>query len=317
MTKKSEDSGYVLAIDGGGSKTTVWCSDLAGKVVGEFKCGPMSLAATTEKQAVANLHEAVEESTKTLGKHITFEQVVLGLAGVDTQQELEDAQELFRKALEEKYIIKEFTLVNDIFIALESGTSSLNAVCLISGTGSNCFGRCSMGETAKTGGMDYLLSDQGSGFDIGQQVLRAAVKSYDGRSKKTLLEKLLCEHFKIESIEDVKDKVYNPRLNKTQIAQISQLCFQARELHDTIANEIINKALDDLCEMVATVLRRLELSQADTDVVLVGGIATDPYMKQHLELRLKQHFRKLQFIVPEHPPVYGAMQLALRMVDSN
>jgi len=80
-----------------------------------------------------------------------------------------------------------------------------------------------MGETAKTGGMDYLLSDQGSGFDIGQQVLRAAVKSYDGRSKKTLLEKLLCEHFKIESIEDVKDKVYNPRLNKTQIAQIRLL----------------------------------------------------------------------------------------------
>lgn len=304
-------SSYYLAVDGGGTKTTVWLANALDQVVGKGSSGPMSLAATTQASAVTNLLEAVREATKDQ-RNIHLQKVVIGLAGVDTPSEHQRAESLFAEALHSEFSIQEFVLVNDVVIALESGATQENAVALISGTGSNCFGRNAQGDHAKTGGMDFLLSDQGSGFDIGQQVLRAAVKSYDGRGTKTLLESLVCEHFDIASISDLKDKVYHPPLNKTEIAGLAKLCFIALEKKDTRANEIVTAAINELVVMVETVLKRLNMHNEPTDLVLVGGIATDPYVRQLLSLRFKVRYPKLSLTVPEHPSVYGALKLAIQ-----
>lgn len=308
-----KDSQIFLAVDGGGTKTTAWIADHTGKVLGKATTGPMSLAATSEQVASEHFLAAVEKAMQGV-KVDRFTKVVVGLAGVDTDQEVEKAKDIFSQVLAQKVQFSDFEVVNDIVIALASGSSAPNAICLISGTGSNCFGRNSAGKTAKTGGMDYLLSDQGSGYDIGQQVLHAAVKSFDGRSKETLIEELVCEHFQIKSIEQLKNKVYHPLLNKTQIGELSAICFKAKEQHDMIANEIINQAVLSLMEMVLTVIRRLDLKQKPTDLVLVGGIATDPFVRDQLKARLNSNYSALQFITPEHPPVYGALQLALSSI---
>lgn len=303
------NSTFFLAVDGGGTKTTVWLADQSGEVLGKATTGPMSLAATTPQKATEHFLTAIREA---IGERVvtTFEKVVVGLAGVDTPEEVADATSFFSKALREHFTVDRFEVVNDTVIALASGTQSQNAICLISGTGSNCFGKNAAGKTAKAGGMDYLLSDQGSGFDIGQQVLRAAVKSYDYRARKTLLEKLVCEHFEIESIAELKNKVYHPLLNKTQIGELGKLCFTAREHSDTTANEIIMHAVNEIIEMIVTVLMRLHLTNVPTDVVLIGGIATDPFVKTQLEVRLQANYPLITLMIPEHPPVYGALQLA-------
>lgn len=302
---------HILAVDGGGTKTIVWLADMDGKVIGKGKSGPMSLAATTPDQAVSNLFEALEQATAELSS-IDISQAVIGLAGVDTPYEVEKARNLFSTALNNKFEIQKLVLVNDTEIALASGTSAKNAVVLISGTGSNCFGQNSKGKKVKTGGMDFLLSDQGSGYDIGQKVLRAVIKAYDGRGNQTVMEKLVCEHFNISSLAELKDKVYHPILNKTQIGQLAKICFDALEQQDMVANEILNIALEELILMVATVLRKLEIENEATDLVLVGSIATDPYMRKQLDKRLTSRFFKLQIVVPKEPAVAGALKLALR-----
>lgn len=302
---------YYLAVDGGGTKTTVWCSTEDQKIVGKGKSGAMSLAAVDEVTAVKHLLEAVEQATNALdAQHI--ESIVIGLAGVDTAQEKEQASATFSKALQQWFTFDLFLLVNDIEIALESASQAENAIALISGTGSNCFGRNEQGETAKVGGMDYLLSDQGSGFDIGQHVLRRAVKSYDGRSQKSIIEKLTCEYFGIDSIATLKDKVYHPPLNKTDIAKLSQICFDAYAQGDMAANEILNRVFEELSLMVRTILRRLDLENKPTDLVLVGGIATDPAVASQLEARLRTRYSRLRCVIPDHPPVMGALRLAMK-----
>lgn len=301
---------YILAIDGGGTKTTVLFADNTGKILGKGSAGPMSLAATSEAVACENLLDAV---TQAFGSHTvhTIEKVVIGLAGVDTQSEIQKAHDIFSSILKKKCAMSRFELVNDTVIALESGSTCKNAIVLIAGTGSNCFGKNEEGETAKAGGMDYLLSDQGSGYDIGQQVLKAGVKSFDGRGQQTLLEDLLCQHFSIQSIEALKNVVYHPPLNKTEIGKLASLCFTAFQIGDTKANQILSDALEELIKMIETVIRRLHFRAREFDLVLVGGIATDPYFHRMIELTMSVRYPKAKVIVPKEEPVYGALKMTV------
>lgn len=189
-------SEYYLAVDGGGTKTDVMCVDETGAVIGTGSSGPTSLTVSAIGAASFNLIEAVRVAIESKPEIRQFKKVVFGLAGVDTVEERDRAEEIFRRALSH-YQFEEFILLNDSEIALVNGSDSPNALILVSGTGSICYGKNSQGQTARVSGMDYLLADQGSGYSIGRKVLHAAVKSFDGRGQKTSLEGLVCEHFMV------------------------------------------------------------------------------------------------------------------------
>ena len=229
-----DDSVFLLAVDGGGTKTKVICADPTGKVLGEGESGPTNLTVTSSGAAAMNLREAIRQAIEKLGENPHFAVLAMGLAGMDTPREQEGARHMFSQVLQ-WYHLDTFILVNDIHIALESGTDAVEAVALIAGTGSNCFGRNAQGQMAKTGGMDYLLSDQGSGYDLGRRTLREAVKSYDGRAPKSLLENLVAQHFEVESLASLKDKVYNPALTKAQVAHLAKICEVAYKQGDEVA----------------------------------------------------------------------------------
>src|SRR3989344_8588243 len=198
---------FFLGVDGGGTKITVYLCDNQENILAQATNGPMSLAAVSEDEAIANLSKTITQVLTTRPVE-SIVAVVIGLAGVDTQAEIEHATQFFQQTISRIIKFERFQLVNDTAIALRSGTDAANAICLIAGTGSNCVGHNATGQTAKAGGMDYLLSDEGSGYEIGAKVLKAAVRSYDGRGQKTIMEQLVAQHFGISSIAELKDKVY-------------------------------------------------------------------------------------------------------------
>lgn len=302
---------FFLAVDGGGTKTKVLCADEQGQVVGEGLAGPTNLTATNVGAASFNLREALRQATEKLPTGWQIKNMVMGLAGMDTAAEAATAQKVFGEVLHYNSITN-FTLVNDIVIALASGTDKLDAVALISGTGSNCYGRNAEGQEAKVGGMDFLLTDQGSGYEIGRHTLRSAVKSYDGRIKKTILEDLVCQHFHITSIAELKDKVYNPPLAKSEVAELARICEEALNQNDAAAQEIFAHVVLELFEMVETVLKRLNMLERPVDVVAAGSICKLEFVYAQLEKKLMGISPHLSFINPTQEPVYGALKLALR-----
>jgi N-acetylglucosamine kinase len=303
---------YVLAIDGGGTKTTVVCATLDGTEVGQGNSGPTSLTATNVGAASFNLREGIRQALEKCDpKQTTIVRAVMGLAGMDSQQEAEQAKQIFGTALHD-YPINDFQLLNDIVIALASGTKKPDAVALISGTGSNCYAQNAEGQHIKVGGMDYLLTDQGSGYEIGRYVLRSAVKSYDGRIEKSVLEQLVCEHFHIASIGELKAKVYNPPLNKTEVAELAMLCSTAFAQGDEVAREIFDHVIDELFLMVSTAIIRLGMTNRGVDCVLVGSITKIEYVATRLEEKLKNVCPQIHVLHPEQQPVYGALRLAVQ-----
>lgn len=304
-------SKYFLAVDGGGTKTDTVCADQSGAVVGRGLSGPTNLTSTSVGAASFNLIESIRQAVETLpeSEQIGFPILVMGLAGVDSQKEYQEAYDVFSRAVAH-YKIDRFILMNDSMIALQNGTDSESAVILIAGTGSICFGKNQAGETAKTSGMDYLLADQGSGYDIGRHVLREAVKSYDGRSPKSLLEGLVCAHFKIGSIADLKNVVYHPPLNKIEVAELAPLCTQAFESGDAVAKDIFDWSIEGIILMVQTVVVQLKIEKFD--LVLSGAITTIPYISAGVCAALQTQYPQMQIIHPKTDPVFGALKIALR-----
>ncbi len=303
-------SKYFLAVDGGGTKTDAICADESGAVVGRGLAGPTNLTSTSVGAASFNLIESIRQAVETLpeSEQSGFPTLVMGLAGLDSQKEYDEAYTVFSQAIAH-YKIDKFILMNDGFIALQNGTESADAIILIAGTGSICLGRNSQGQTAKVSGMDYLLADQGSGYEIGRHVLREAVKSFDGRSRKSILEELVCSHFRIASINDLKNVVYHPPLTKIEVAELAPLCTQAYEAGDVVAKDILDWAVTAIAIMVTTVVEKLSLSKFD--LVFSGAVTNVPYIKENISKVLEQKYPEIHIITPQSEPVFGALKIAL------
>ena len=301
---------YFLGIDGGGTKTDLLLADHLGKIKAEAEAGPTSLVAVGAKQAQQNLAEGLAAVTAELEEQDEIELAVFGLASVDTDQEEQQAAELFQDTFSQ-FPVNQFAVINDAIPALVNATELENAIVLVAGTGSNCYGENEQGDTAKVSGLDYLLADQGSAYDIGSKVLRAAAKSYDGRGPKSVLEDKLCQYFEVDRFENLKSKIYRPNLNKRQIAQLSQLWLEALEENDEVAEAIFDWEADELWLMVITMVEHLDLAQTKFELVLEGSLAQSPRMVQYLSRQLKQFNSQAEIVLPHQPAVHGALKMAL------
>lgn len=301
---------YFLAVDGGGTKTKVLCANEKGEIVGEGLSGPTSLTVTNVGAASFSLREAIRQATLKLPPDFVVKKFVMGLAGMDTVLEKSAAEDSFKHILAD-FNVQTYEFMNDVFIALRSASDSNDAVAIIAGTGSNCFGINSQGQFAKTGGLDFLLTDEGSGYDIGLKVLKIAAKSYDGRAPKTILEQMVNSHFDTKTIPDLKEHIYNPPLSKTQIAALAVLASEALVQGDNAAKEIIDGAIDELFLMTKVVVESLGLQDKSTDMVFAGKVIQDEYIKDNLSKRLLEKFTKLKIVIPDKEPVYGALKIAM------
>lgn len=77
-------------------------------------------------------------------------------------------------------------VTNDVapLLSWEAGASSVAAIV---GTGTGFAARTPSGAVVRASGAEYLLSDEGGGFDLGLTGLRAAVRAIDGRGPDTAL----------------------------------------------------------------------------------------------------------------------------------
>ena len=72
-------------------------------------------------------------------------------------------------------------LVSDALVALVAGVGEAAGVVVLSGTGSIAYGRNARHRPPAPGGWGYVLGDEGSGYWISRQALRAVVRAADGR----------------------------------------------------------------------------------------------------------------------------------------
>jgi N-acetylglucosamine kinase-like BadF-type ATPase len=296
---------YVLGIDAGGTKTVGLLADEQGRAVAEARGGGANLQTHGE----LGVEKVFDDIIETLGRDHTISAVCLGIAGVDRPHDEAVIRGILRRLGHRDGV----RVVNDAAIALAAGAPSRVGIVVLAGTGSIAFGADRSGRTARSGGYGFLLADEGSGYWLGHQILRAAVRSYDGRGPKTLLEPLVFEAFEVDTVADLVPLVYEKGLPKHHTAALAPLVEQARLRGDPLAAQLVEQAGQELAVAARSVHRQLDFGSEPFPVVLAGGVfKACPTLPEPFSRHLDLPGARPSLLATE--PASGAVALALDLL---
>lgn len=305
------DAIYYLGVDGGGTSTTAALADERGTIMGTGTAGPSLYKVVGLAGAVKNIRQAVMEAERRARvRPRPYAYAVFGLSGVDSMKDWKILSALLYRELR-PMARDQFRVVNDVVIALAAGTTKPYGAAVIAGTGSNAYAVGRHGEEAYAGGLGTVLADEGSAYAIGSAMLRAAVRSFDGRIRKTLLERGVARALGVRHMRDAVDVVYQPEFNKTVIAGLAPLCTRLARRGDRAARDIIIHAAEDLASMVCAVITRARLTQAAFDLVLAGNVfRAGPLFLDPFARTVRHAAPHVSVVRLRHRAVKGAVRLA-------
>ena len=128
---------------------------------------------------------------------------------------------------------------SDVYIALLSFTMGNPGAVLISGTGSMACGIDAGGVYHTAGGWGQVLGDEGSGYHMALEGIKATLHAYDGLSEPTKLSASVMKFFDLKKMSDIIDKIYNPPVEKSVIAAFAIEVETVADKGDTVALDIV------------------------------------------------------------------------------
>ena len=192
----------------------------------------------------------------------------------------------------------------------------LPRVLVLSGTGSCCFGGVPGGRTVRVGGWGHLLGDQGSGYEIGLQAMRALASQSDRSGQWPVLGRRLLRALQLNAPEDLID--WAQTAGKSEIAALAVQVFEASAVGDSLAEAILENAARSLAGDAVACAARLVKRGAPVQFVLAGSVL----LKQPAFARKVTRLIKAQWPCAIVGPLqregaWGAVALAARMAGKS
>ncbi|MDF2987245.1 MAG: ATPase [Eubacterium sp.] len=304
--------GFVIGLDGGGTKTEVVVCDLQGNVISEFRSGAININGENVTNVESNLRYIFEKIFSETGKSSECAYTCVGAAGISNAL----AKETLIAAIVSSGYSGRLIISGDHQTALYGALGKGVGIILIAGTGSICYGRNKHGSEHRTGGFGYLIDDEGSGYAIGRDMLSAIVRAYDGREKCTDLKDMVFSQLKINSVEELVSYIYSKETNKRDIAKLAPNLTHACKNGDSVARAISDKCSDELFKLVKPVVEKLELYNGE--IALSGSILTkDQYIRNTMVEKVSLEFPCLKCVNPKDGAAYGAAMMALEAAGYN
>lgn len=305
----------IIGMDGGGTKTRVLVKEqLDGEILFDQNFGMSNYNNIGVEGLRPVFREVYEELVKSFGERLQDAILVLGSAGVDRPKDVE----IYLSALRESGFTCRLEVVNDAEIALVGGNGDRKDALMIAGTGSIVVGINSNGKIVRSGGWGGLISDEGSGFQIGLNAIAAVMQEYDKVISPTSFTDLLLAHFQLTSPEDFMDLLYlEDTLPVDKIASCTPIILEAWTKGDQAAHTIVEGELEKLVRLVVGISRQMgtetfRLSIAGS--LLTKSSAYFGGLKEKLSVVLPQ----VEISTPLYDPVFGAIIIGAQIqVNTN
>lgn len=249
---------FYVGIDSGGTGTRarVWIPSQDMEM--DFAAGPSNFCSAEAEEVCGNLSRLFEQIGRETGGYGQCRGIGIGAAGAGSPS----VPVLFRECLQVLGLGKvPVRIVTDAEAALCGALGEAAGIVLISGTGSVCFGRDRCGRRHQAGGEGHLLGDEGSGYAIGREILRAVLREMDGRGEKTALTALVEERAGLHSRTEILDHIYGAGNGKKRTAAFAPLLTEALRLKDPAAEAVRDRAVHALKELAVCVITELGLQQ--------------------------------------------------------
>lgn len=296
-----------LGIDGGQTGTQAVVADDTGRVLGRGEAGPSNHVEMPGGRE--RLRDAVRDSTnaalRTAGlgdvQSVTFASAYCAMTG-----EADFKAEIIASTVKATVLQVE----HDAPAALAGATLGSPGVIVIAGTGSVVFGENGEGQTSRAGGWGYVFGDEGSGFGLAREGIRAALDNLDGVGPDTRLVSVLTEFFGVSDLRLLPMVMYNGKVSRDGVAAAARHVLATWQDGDEVAARVVREGLDALARRVASVARRLRL--VDADVRLSGGVfRSDPYVAAFRDA-VQALLPQASVLPARLNPAAGAVLLALR-----
>ena len=219
-----------------------------------------------------------------------------------------------RALIEELFAIENLEVTHDGLIALVGASAGQPGIIAIAGTGQLAFGRNAEGRTARAGGWGYVYGDEGGGFDLARQALRAALRMEEGWGPDTILRAALLQASGARNANDLLHRFYTIDWPRPRIAALSKLVDDAAIAGDAVAIDVLHLAAQHQANFVGAVRSQLFAEGAPARVAYIGGLFNS--------IRLRERFRRLVELVdgvtcgpPQMGPAAGALLEAYRQAS--
>ena len=301
--RAQSDARFILGVDGGATKTLAAVLDLRSERLYLGHGGPSNEDAVGVDAARAALVDSAEQAVEAAG--IDDEQLgaaVLAIAGTNT-----DSVATHVHARNSSWIV-----VNDVVGAWAMATGAADGVAVISGTGSNVFGVGPRGSW-RAGGWGHVLGDEGSGYWLGVESIRAALREREASGPATALSEALTQFFETDSVEALASRVYSQPLTKRDIASFAIEAARVAEEGDAIARGLFEAGARELAGQISAVIAQTGLADSAFPVGLIGSVfKTGALYIEPLAAAIHESAPRAAVAPVEAPPAGGSLLLAAR-----
>jgi N-acetylglucosamine kinase-like BadF-type ATPase len=297
-----------FGIDGGGTHSRLALVKRDGKVLARSEAGSTNIYSVTKDEVFANISMLLDSALKSAALNIQDVTAgCFGSAGLGRAEEQKLFRGFFDNLLGKDFPVK---LCTDGEILLCGGLENLEGYCLIAGTGSIALGRSLSGALVRSGGLGYMLGDEGSAAWIGRTAIARTLRSLEDRDISTGMLPLILEAAGLTESSELIKYVHHDA-DKAKIARLAPVVTQAARKGDPLALDILHAGAEELVLLVKSVLgqspwiKRMKL-------VLAGGVMEhDEIVTNKLKESLAKDFPLLSVSSPKSTALEGACMLAL------
>jgi N-acetylglucosamine kinase-like BadF-type ATPase len=299
--------GYIIGVDGGGSKTEATAYNLQDQEIATFVAGPGNPAVDFDG-AMTNITQAISQcmqNIKTLGMQGECRGIYLGIAGIEVGNNIRRLEAAIGGAFQ-CHVVG----VHDSELAHAAIFHGKDGIITIAGTGSVSYGRFN-GKTDKTGGWGHVLGDEGSGYWIALDAFKRMTLEQDAGQIPSSMSLAIMSNLQVSSVDGMKEFVHSA--GKNEIGDMAKVVAILAELGDSDALDILDRAGLELSVLTVKLYRKLGMT-GPINVGISGGILRNvDQVRQQFRDCLEKELSFVNILEDKNSPTKGACYLYRQM----
>lgn len=289
-------AGYYLGIEATG-RTVALLAEADGTIVGRGTAGPSVYSNVGVDNCSQALWTAIIGAFAKAGYNTRdlaiaeaalpdVEAVCVAMSGVERPKD----EAAVRRIVNEFNLTNKITVVSEAHGVLQAGSPDGFGVAVLGGESGLAYAFAPDGKSARAGGWNVLVGDEGSAHYIGLRAVRGVLQAADGRGPETELTALITQEWKLNPTRPdmLAEHVYRLATgpgtggNKAQIedtvegykremAALAPLVERSAAKGDRVAQQILEEAADNLAQAVRAVINRSGLWEQYQALFRRGG----------------------------------------------